>query len=75
MVYKYRSTCRFPMLLQVSDSVLEIRPNQVIESEVELRYETLKEILPTPVIKKRRRTKKEKLDGTNNTSESINIRK
>ena len=74
MVYKYRSTCRFPMLLQVSDSVLEIRPNQVIESEVELRYETLKEILPTPVIKKRR-TKKEKLDGTNNTSESINIRK
>ena len=74
MVYKYRSTCRFPMLLQVSDSVLEIRPNQVIESEVELRYETLKEILPTPVTKKRR-TKKEKLDGTDNTSESINIRK
>ena len=62
------------MLLQVSDSVLEIRPNQVIESEVELRYETLKEILPTSVTKKRR-TKKEKLDGTNNTSESINIRK
>lgn len=74
MVYKYRSTCRFPMLLQVSDSVLEIRPNQVIESEVELRYETLKEILPTPVTKKRR-TKKEKLNGTDNTSESINIRK
>lgn len=74
MVYKYRSTCRFPMLLQVSDSVLEIRPNQVIESEVELRYETLKEILPTPVTK-RRITKKEKIDGTDNTSESINIRK
>ena len=62
------------MLLQVSDSVLEIRPNQVIESEVELRYETLKEILPTPVIKKRIR-KKEKLNGSDNTSESINIRK
>ena len=62
------------MLLQVSDSVLEIRPNQVIESEVELRYETLKEVLPTPVTKKRI-TKKEKLDGTDNTSESINIRK
>ena len=74
MVYKYRSTCRFPMLLQVSDSVLEIRPNQVIESEVELIYETLKEIIPTPVVKKRRR-KKEKLDGTDNTSESNNIRK
>ena len=55
MKYTYRSTCRFNMLVQIGSEIVEIRPNQVIESETQLKYELLKDITkypkPEPVIK------------------------
>lgn len=67
------------MLIQVGDVILEIRPNQVFESDLELGYETLKKIQPKPVVAKKRRpkitkNKKESLHGKDNPSQSNNIR-
>ena len=43
-MYKYKSTCRFKMLVYVGSDILEIRPQQIIESDVELDYPYLKPI-------------------------------
>ena len=45
-MYKYKSTCRFKMLLYVGSDILEIRPQQIIESAVKLDYSYLKLIEP-----------------------------
>ncbi len=33
-MYKYQSKCKFRMLTNVGDQILEIRPKQVIESDM-----------------------------------------
>jgi len=63
MKYKYRSTCRFPVLLEISNELVQVRPNQVVESDTELKYSMLKEIVSEPVKPRRTRRKKEDSDG------------
>jgi len=43
-MYKYKSTCRFKMLIFVNNNILEIRPNQIITRETPLRHELLREV-------------------------------
>ncbi len=69
MVYKYRSTCRFPILIMVNNELLTIRPNQVIESNEYLSYTILKKIeniKPRP--RKSRKSKTEVKNGNNSSS-------
>ena len=63
MKYKYRSTCRFPVLLEISNELVQLRPNQVVESDTELKYSMLKEIVSAPVNPRRTRRKKEDSNG------------
>lgn len=63
-MFKYRSVCRFPMLVLVGDKITHIRPNQVIESSEKLRYPHLKDITP----KKPRTTRKKVDDGKGSNS-------
>ena len=64
-MYKYKSTCRFKMLVYTDTDILEIRPQQIIESLVELKYPYLKLIVPeSKVIKdKRVKTKNKEIDN------------
>ena len=41
-MYKYKSTCRFKMLVYSGSDILEIRPQQIIESEVLLDHPYLR---------------------------------
>jgi len=41
-MYTYKSTCRFKMLIYVGSDILEIRPQQVISSEVGIDHPYLK---------------------------------
>ena len=68
MKYKYRSTCRFPVLLEISNELVQVRPNQVIESVTELNYSMLKKIVSGPVKPKITRKKKEYLNGRGSIS-------
>ena len=68
MKYKYRSTCRFPILLEISNELVQVRPNQIIESDTELNYSILKKIVSEPVKTRRTRKKKEDLDGRGSIS-------
>ena len=68
MKYKYRSTCRFPVLLEISNELIQVRPNQIIESDTELKYSMLKKIVSEPVKPRRTRKKKEDLDGRGSIS-------
>ena len=43
-MYKYKSICRFKMLIFVDHSILEIRPNQIITRNTPLEHELLREI-------------------------------
>lgn len=63
MKYKYRSTSRFPVLIVLNDTFVEVRPNQVIESEVELGNSNLKLIEPEPAKPRKPRRKR---SGDNN---------
>lgn len=56
-MYKYKSTCRFKMLVYVDSDILEIRPQQIIESAVELDYPYLKLIKPEIRVKYKKKTK------------------
>ena len=69
MKYKYRSVNRFSLLLEIDGELVQVRPNQVIESESKLSYDTLKEIKP-PKPKKR----KVKESGNDNTTNSDGVR-
>lgn len=40
-MYKYKSHCRFNLLIALQDEILEIRPGEIIESEVELQHDNL----------------------------------
>lgn len=35
-MFTYKSRCRFQMIILVGDRILEIRPRQIIKSEMEL---------------------------------------
>jgi len=70
MKYKYRCISRFPLLLDIDGKLITIRPNQVIESDVELGYDLLKEIVekkPSPE-KPKKITSKEIKNGNNSSS-------
>jgi len=56
-MYKYRSKCRWNMLLQIDSRVIEIRPGEFFQSKEEIVSRFLDPILP----KKR---KKKELDGS-----------
>ena len=64
-MYKYKSTCRFKMLVYTDTSILEIRPQQIIETSQELNYPYLKEIITEkpPVAKKKRIKKIKEIDN------------
>ena len=53
MMYKYRSTCRFSMLLQIGQEIVQIRPNQIIESDTKIENSYLKLIQDKPKGRKR----------------------
>ena len=66
-MYTYKSTCRFKMLVYSGSDILEIRPQQTIESDIKIEHSYLKLInrpAPKP-LSKRKYTKK-------NTKENIN---
>ena len=42
LMYKYKSTCRFKMLVYSGSDILEIRPQQIIESECLLEHPYLR---------------------------------
>lgn len=42
IMYKYKSTCRFKMLIYSGSDILEIRPQQIIESESPLEHPYLR---------------------------------
>ena len=51
-MYKYKSICRFKMLVYTDTDILEIRPQQIIESSVEIKHPHLKLIEPKKKKKK-----------------------
>ena len=61
-MYKYKSKCRWNMLLHVDGEIVEIRPGELFESKtlVNSRYlEIIKsKTVTTPVVKKKGRPKK-----------------
>ena len=54
------------MLLYLGSDILEVRPQQVFESDVELEYPNIKLINETPESKKRKYTKKSSKGNLNN---------
>ena len=63
MKYKYRSTSRFPVLIILDDTFVEVRPNQVIESETQLKNSNLKLIEPEPPKPKKPRRRRSGKDN------------
>lgn len=67
-MYKYKSTCRFKMLVYTDTDILEIRPQQIIESSVEIKHPNLKLIVPKKktVKKKQYKVKNKEIDNGKN---------
>lgn len=67
-MYKYKSTCRFKMLVYTDTDILEIRPQQIIESSVEIKHPHLKLIIPKKktVKKKQYKVKNKEIDNGEN---------
>lgn len=68
-MYKYISTCRFKMLVYTDDSILEVRPQEIIESSVELDYPYLRLVEPKNKVtknKKQYKTKNKEVDNGKN---------
>lgn len=61
MKYRYRSICRFPILIHLDGEITSIRPNQVFESSTPLEMDVLKKVeeenKTTPKPKRGRRRK------------------
>jgi hypothetical protein len=72
MKYKYRSICRFSLLLDIGGQLVQVRPNQIIESNEKLKYEYLREVLPST--KQRIANKRKEKRGTNNTTNNNGVR-
>lgn len=67
-MYKYKSKCRWNMLLHVSGEIMEIRPGELFESKTLVTSRYL-EVVNKPIVKKKGPPKKinlfeEKLNGT-----------
>jgi len=62
-MYKYRSKCRWNMLLHIDGEVIEIRPGELFESKTLVSSRNL-EIISKPIEKKKKgRPPKENTDG------------
>lgn len=59
-MYKYKSTCRFKMLVYVGSDILEVRPQEIIESKEALDYPYLKLIEPIKKVTKKPKPKETK---------------
>ena len=57
-MYKYKSTCRFRMLIYAQSDIIEIRPQQVIESPIRLDHPYLHLIEDSVKLKKEQSKKK-----------------
>ena len=64
-MYKYKSTCRFKMLVYSNSDILEIRPQQIIESSVVLNHPYLQLLDGTKNTKKTYKPRKKKEIVTN----------
>jgi hypothetical protein len=40
-MFKYKSHCRFNLLIALPDKILEVRPGEIVESEVEIAHPNL----------------------------------
>mgnify|MGYP003140508338 CR=1 FL=1 len=56
-MYKYKSKCRWNMLLHVSGEIMEIRPGELFESKTLVTSRYL-QVVNKPVVKKKGRPKK-----------------
>ena len=65
-MYKYISTCRFKMLVYTDDSILEVRPQEIIESIVELDYPYLRLVEPKKKVTKKKKQYKTKIKEVDN---------
>lgn len=69
MKYKYRCISRFPLLLDIDGKLITVRPNQILESDVELGYDLLKRIVEkTSTPKKPRKKPTKEIKNGNNSS-------
>jgi len=59
-MYKYKSTCRFKMLVYTATDILEIRPQQILESVEEIKHPHLKLIEPKKKTDKKKQYKVKK---------------
>ena len=60
-MYKYKSTCRFKMLLFIGSEIVEVRPQQTISSKEKLEFSYLKVVEePKITVPKKKYTKKKK---------------
>ncbi len=59
-MYKYKSTCRFKMLVYAGSDILEIRPQQIIELTEALDHPYLKLIDPVKKVTKKSKPKETK---------------
>ena len=71
-MYKYKSTCRYNLLVHYNGSVEEVRPNQIIESTTKLDLPYLKWI-NSPPPPKRGRPKKEAATPLVTKKETLNV--
>jgi len=72
LMYKYKSTCRFKMLVYANTDIIEIRPQQVIESPISLDHPYLQLLEGSVKSKKvyKPKKKKETLDGNNRKTDN-----
>ena len=59
-MYKYRSKCRWNMLLHIDGEVIEIRPGELFESKTLVTSRNLEILSRPPVVKKKGRPPKPK---------------
>ena len=69
LMYKYKSTCRFKMLIYANTDIIEIRPQQVIESPISLDHPYLHlvedPVKPKKTYKPSKKKKETLVDGNN----------
>ena len=71
-MYKYKSTCRFKMLIYSGSDILEIRPQQIIESKVVLEHPYLRRIEDEVKSKKTHKPRKKKETLANGDNRQTN---
>ena len=54
-MYKYKSKCRWSILLYVDGDIVEIRPGELFESEEFISIKHLEEVKPKPSSKKQKK--------------------